>query len=120
MITLQVTPDDAEPYEVTATSRDVLMWEKTTKGNRSFVDLVQSPNLVDLYKVAHLASHRQGLFTGPYADFEASCEVTGVPDAEEDEEPDPTRPAASTADSSPSRSEPASPRRSGQTKANEQ
>jgi hypothetical protein len=119
VITLQVTPDDAEPYTVTATSRDVLMWEKTTKGDKSFVDLVQSPNLVDLYKVAHLASHRQGLFTGPYADFEATCEVTGVDD-EEDEEPDPTRSAASTADSSPSHSEPVSPRRSGRTKANGQ
>lgn len=118
MITLQVTPDDAEPYTVTATSRDVLMWEKTTKGGKSFVDLVQSPNLVDLYKVAHLASHRQGLFTGPYADFEARCEVTGVD--EEDPEPDPTQSAASTADSSPSHSAPASRRPSGRTKASGQ
>jgi hypothetical protein len=120
VITLQVTPDDAEPYKVTATSRDVLMWEKTTKGDKSFVDLVQSPNLVDLYKVAHLASHRQGLFTGPYADFEATCEVTGADDEETDAEPDPFQSDPSTDDSSPSLSELASAPRRGPKKASGQ
>ncbi|GAA1549951.1 hypothetical protein GCM10009804_03170 [Kribbella hippodromi] len=116
MITLKVTPDGGEPYTVTATSRDVLMWEKTTQGNKSFVDLVNAPNLIDLYKVAHLASQRQGLFPGSYQDFEASCEVDG--ETEDDPEPDPTQSAASTADSSSSPSEQASAPRSGRTKAN--
>jgi hypothetical protein len=117
MITLLVTPDGGDPYKVTATSRDVLMWEKTTKGEKSFVDLINEPNLTDLYRVAHLACFRQGLFTGNYQAFEDSCEVTGTGDME-DEEPDPTQSAASADDSSSSPSEPASPRPSGRTKAN--
>lgn len=121
MITLTVTPDNGEPYKVTATSRDVFAWEKTTKGNKSFVDLLNNPTLIDLYRVAHLACWRQGLFTGNQAEFEATCEVTaGFEDEDggEDEEPDPTGSAASADDSSSSPSEPASPRRSGRKKAN--
>jgi hypothetical protein len=117
VITLKVTPDGEEPYTVTATSRDVLLWEKSTK-DKSFVDLVQAPTLVDLYRVAHIASHRQGLFAGNYATFEQTCEVNGID--EDDPEPDPTQSAASADDSSSSPSQPASPRRSGRTKANEQ
>lgn len=120
MITLTITPDNGEPYQVTATSRDVFAWEKTTKGNKSFVDLINEPTMVDLYRVAHLACWRQGLFTGNQADFEATCEVTGGVDDEEDEEPDPTQSAASADDSSSSPSEPASPRPSGRKKANAQ
>jgi hypothetical protein len=116
MITLKVTPDGGESYEVTATSRDVLVWEKTTKGNKSFVDLVQSPNLVDLFKVAHIASWRQGLFTGNFQEFEATCEVEGA-DEEADEEPDPTQSAASAEPSSDSPSVPVSPRPSGRKRA---
>jgi hypothetical protein len=85
------------------------------------VDLINEPNLVDLYRVAHLACWRQGLFTGSQKDFEASCEVTGLMDDEEaDVEPDPTQPDPYTEPSSPSPSEPASPRPSGRKKANEQ
>lgn len=116
MITLKITPDNGEPYTVTATSRYVFAWEKTTKGNKSFLDLINEPTLVDLYRVAHLACWRQGLFTGTQQEFEATCEVTGG--IEEDEEPDPTRSAPSADDSSDSPSAPASPRPSGRKKAN--
>lgn len=115
MITLKVTPDGGEPYTIVATSRDVLAWEKTTKGNKSFVDLINEPNLMDLYRVAHIASWRQGLFPGTFQEFEASCEVEGG--VEEDEEPDPTRSGASPELSSDSPSELASPRPSGRKKA---
>lgn len=119
MITLRVTPDDGEAYTVTATSRDVLTWEKTTKGNKSFVDLVSSPSLVDLYTVAWLASWRQKLTTAKnYQEFESSCEVSG--ELDEDPEPDPTQPDPSTDPLSPSPSEPVSPRPSGRKKANGQ
>lgn len=118
MITLTITPDNGEPYKVTATSRDVFAWEKTTKGNKSFVDLLNEPTLTDLYRVAHLACWRQGLFTGNQAEFEATCEVTAGFEEEEDEEPDPTGSAASADESSSSPSAPASPRRSGRKKAN--
>lgn len=118
MITLTITPDNGEPYKVTATSRDVFAWEKTTGSKKSFVDLINEPTMVDLYRVAHLACWRQGLFTGNQAEFEATCEVTGGVDDVEDEEPDPTQPAASAEPSSGSPSEPASPPASGPRKAN--
>jgi hypothetical protein len=117
MITLTVTPDNGEAYEVTATSRDVLTWEKTTKGNKSFVDLMNSPNLMDLYKVAHLASWRQGLYTGNFQSFEETCEVTAAVEADD---PDPTQSDPYTESASHSPSEPASPRPSGRKKANAQ
>ena len=120
MITLKVTPDNGEAYQVTATSRDVLTWEKTTKGNKSFLTLITEPNLIDFYKLAHLASWRQGLFTGTFQEFEAQCEVTAEMEEEADEEPDPTQSAASPADSSNSPSVPASPRPSGRKRANAQ
>jgi hypothetical protein len=117
MITLKVTPDEGTAYLVTATSRDVLTWEKTTTGKKSFMHLMSEPNLIDFYKLAHLASWRQGLFSGTFQEFEAQCEVAFE---EEDEEPDPTQPAASAGPSSPSLSEPASPPQRGRKKANEQ
>jgi len=117
MITLTVTPDNGEPFEVTATARDLLSWERTTKGNKSFVDLINDPNLVDLYRVAHLACWRQGLFTGTQKEFEDSCEVTGQA---EDDDPDPTQSGASPEPSSDLPSEPASAPRSGRKKANAQ
>lgn len=117
MITLKVIPDNGDEYVVTATSRDVLTWEKTTKGDRSFVDLLQSPTLVDFYKVAWIASWRQGLTSVKnQQEFEATCEVEGI-DAEEDGEPDPTRPEASPESASTSPSEQESPRPSGRRKA---
>lgn len=117
MITLKVTPDNAEPYTVTATARDILTWEKTTKGDRSFVDLMNEPTLVDFYRVAHIASWRQGLTTAKnLQEFEATCEVAGG--LEEDDEPDPTQSAASADDSSGSQSAPASRRPTGRKKGN--
>lgn len=120
MITLKVIPDNGEAYVVTATSRDVLTWEKTTKGGRSFVDLLQSPTLVDFYRVAHIASWRQGLTTAKnLQEFEATCEVEGIDD-EEDGEPDPTQSGQSPENSSTSPSEPESPRPSGRKRATAQ
>jgi hypothetical protein len=119
MITLKVTPDSGDSYVVTATSRDVLTWEKTTKGNKSFVNLMAQPNLIDFYKLAHLASWRQGLTALTFQEFENSCEVA-FDEEEQDEEPDPTPPAPSAGPSSASQSEPASPRPRGRKKANGQ
>ncbi|GAB3817471.1 hypothetical protein [Kribbella italica] len=93
MLTLQITPDGAQPYSVTATARDILSWEKSTKGSKTFIELMASPTMVDLYRIAHLACWRQGLFTGNQREFEDSCEVTFE---EETEEPDPTEPEPST------------------------
>jgi hypothetical protein len=115
MISFKVTPENGEPYRVTATARDVLTWEKTSKG-KSFTALMSDPHLADLYRIAHLASWRQQLFTGSLPDFESTCEI----DMEDDEEPDPTQSAPSAEPSSPSPSEPASAPARGRKKANGQ
>ena len=95
MITLEVTPDHGDLYEVTATSRDVLFWEKTTKGSKSFLDLMRDPNLVDLFRIAQIASWRQGLTSAKNLDeFEKTCEVK-MKFEEGDQVPDPTQSAPS-------------------------
>lgn len=95
MITLTVKPDDDDEYEVTAGARDVLVWERATKG--SFSKLMDDLHMVDLYKLAHIASVRQGLYEGKLADFETGCELDildedGDVDVEQDDV-DPTPPA---------------------------
>jgi hypothetical protein len=97
MFTFTVTPDDGQSYKVTATSRDVLHWEKTTKG-KSVGALSEAENfhMGDMFKMAWIAARRQSLFAGDLKDFEAGHEVDLVDDDEDDDGLDPTQPAAST------------------------
>lgn len=88
MIDFKVKPDGADEYEVTATSRDLYLWEKTNKG-KTLKSLMESLAVVDLYAVAHIASRRAGQFDGNLADFSSTTDLT----FEMEEEPDPT-PAA--------------------------
>lgn len=88
MFTFTVKPDGGAQFEVTAGTRDVLRWEKTTRG-ASLAQLKDGVSFGALYKIAHIAAVRQQLFTGPLADFEDTCEL----EFEEEDEPDPTRPA---------------------------
>lgn len=88
MFDFKIQPDGGDEFTVTAGSRDVLVWEKTTKG-ASFGSIADGLKLADLYKIAHIAAKRHGLFNGTLAEFEASCELDMVAQ----EEPDPTRPA---------------------------
>lgn len=75
MIDFELSIDgQEEKIKVTATARDVLMWEKTTKG-ASMLELLGNPKMSDLYRVAHLASWRQKLFQGTLAEFEERCDV---------------------------------------------
>lgn len=46
-----------EPVIVEADSRDILMWEKTTKG-ASFGDLGKTLRMSDLYRISYLAAKR--------------------------------------------------------------
>lgn len=118
MITFKVTPDDGAPYKVTATSRDVLTWEKTTR-DKTFNDFLENPDYPNAFKLAHFACWRQGLYKGSLAEFEKTCEVVGVGADEEEEEgePDPTQAGPSIELASPSPSEPASAPASGRRKA---
>jgi hypothetical protein len=88
MFTFTITPDGGDKFEVTAGTRDVLKWERTTKG-ASLGQLKEGVKLGDLYKIAHIAAVRQQQFTGSLADFEDTCEL----EFEEEDEPDPTQPA---------------------------
>jgi hypothetical protein len=89
MFDFTITPDSGEPFQVTAGSRDVLTWERTTKG-ASLATLASGMKIGDMYRIAHIASRRLGLFNGDLATFEESCEIT---EADETDEPDPTHPA---------------------------
>jgi hypothetical protein len=74
MFTLTIKPDGGEPFEVEATTRDVLVWEKTGQ-NRSMSTLVNDMHIADVYQVAHIAARRLQLFTGSLKDFEETCDL---------------------------------------------
>ncbi|TKG58050.1 hypothetical protein [Prauserella endophytica] len=88
MIDFKIRPDGGEPFEVTATTRDILNWEKVTKG-ASLKQLMEDLHAGDLYKVAHFASKRTQQFTGTLQEFEQSCDL----EFEIEEEKDPTQSA---------------------------
>ncbi len=88
MFDFKVTPDGGEQFELTAGSRDVLQWEKTTKG-ASFGSIAEGLRITDLYKIAWISAKRQNLFDGTLAEFEGGVGL----EFEENEEPDPTQPA---------------------------
>jgi hypothetical protein len=116
VITVKVVPDQGEPYRVTVLARDALVWEKTTRDN-TFLHFMADMDMVNLYRLAHIASRRSQLFTGDLKAFEDTCDVVFET---EEPEPDPTQPGASTGSTSPSPSEQESPRPRGQKKANAQ
>lgn len=89
MFEFTVHPDGGEPFKVTAEWRDVVAWEKTTRGQKSFRDLADRLFAEDLNKLAYIACRRQGLFTGTQAEFDKTVNL----EFEFEEEPDPTQPA---------------------------
>lgn len=97
MITVKVTPDDGRMYELTADSRDIYTWERTTKG-ASFAKLMSDMHMTDVYKVAHIAAQRQGQFDGTLADFADTHALDMIDEDEQgadEDEQGPTRSAAS-------------------------
>lgn len=90
MITFHLTNDEGVELDVTARPRDILQWEKTTKGAK-FSDFEKGIELSTLYSVAFMAARRQGLVEDKnLAEFEANwdCLPTG------EDETDPTPEAA--------------------------
>ena len=88
MFDFTVTPDDGDPFEVTAGSRDTLVWERTTRG-ASLAQLSEGLKIADMYRIAHIASRRLGLFSGDLKSFEETCEI----ESRDTPEVDPTQPA---------------------------
>ena len=100
MFDFKVRPDNAEPFEVTATSRDVTAWERgvglpgrPASAGRSLGGIEKNPRLVDLEELAYVASIRHGLYEGKLASFQDTCDFEVVPPGEGDDEVDlgPTR-----------------------------
>lgn len=89
MIEFTVKPDGGDEYQVTATSRDVYVWEKITKSHMG--QLQGNVSMTAMYSLAHLASKRQQLYSGTLDEFTESCDL----DFDDTTEPDPTSPEAS-------------------------
>lgn len=85
MIKFKVTPDGADEFIVTAESRDILTWERVTKGV-TFQGLMENMSMIHMFRIAYFACKRQGLWDGNEKDFESSVDITPT----SDEAPDPT------------------------------
>lgn len=86
MYTFSVQPDDGEAFEVKADSRDVLAWERKTKQTTRY--LLDKLPMLELYRIAHLAATRTGVFDGDLAQFESTCALKLK---EEPDDVDPTQ-----------------------------
>lgn len=93
MFLFKVMPEDDEPYELAATSRDVLQWERRNRG-ANMGALRDRMMMSDLYKIAYLAAVRQDRFTGSEGDFIDTVDLDLLDDDDELSEEDPTRAAA--------------------------
>lgn len=89
MFLFKLTPEGGDLFEVRATTRDVLVWEKTGR-DRSLNGLMEKLRVSDLYEIAYVACKRQGHWDGSRAEFEERVDL----DFEEEQGgADPTRPA---------------------------
>jgi hypothetical protein len=92
MIDFTIRPDDGEPYELKAGTRDVYVWEKADPKNRSVSKLLGDVSVMAMYQLAHVAAYRQQMFNGTLDEFVGSNEL----DFTTAEAADPTPPAPST------------------------
>lgn len=74
MFLFKLTPDGGDTFEVRATTRDVLVWEKTGR-DRSLTGLMETLRISDLYEIAYVSAKRQGHFDGSRADFEGCMDL---------------------------------------------
>lgn len=91
MFTFKITPDGGgEAITFKSVSRDVLAWEKATRGSLS--GLLANRKMADLYRIAHYAGRRTGMVTVDLPEFEKSFDLDVIDD-EDEIEADPTQPA---------------------------
>lgn len=86
---LKVTPEGGETYDLTIKSRDILAWERVTKG-MTFAKLQQELNMAHVYNLAWRAASRTRVFSGTLAEFEESHDIDIVEGDDEDGGPRPT------------------------------
>lgn len=103
--TMTITPDDGEPFELKVTSRDALIWERTSKTKpASILAYLSYPSMTEAYRLAHIVAKREGRFDGSLSDFEQAhlikidTTLEFGPGDGQDPEPDPTQSAASADD----------------------
>jgi hypothetical protein len=91
--TFVISPDDVEPYRVTARSRDVAHWERTFKG--ASIDKLQSaPSVNDLEQLAWVTANRRGKFDDNLNMFRETCDFDMLdPNEANDDEAGPTHAA---------------------------
>jgi hypothetical protein len=90
---LKVLPDDGEPYDLVVKSRDILAWERVTKG-MTFSKLQDDLNMGHVYNLAWRAASRTRKFAGTLEDFEENHDIDIVVPDDEDGGPNPTNAAA--------------------------
>lgn len=88
MIHFKCRPDDADMFEVEATTRDILTWERTNRG-KTMAKLLEDQSITDMYALAFIAARRQRLWTATVREFEEFVDL----DFSESEPVDPTPPA---------------------------
>jgi hypothetical protein len=99
----------------------VYAWEKTTPNKAvTILQVLEEMRFLELYRLGWICCRRLGMFAGSLDEFCASVQIEpgeeeGEGDDEEQPDPTPAGPSPGPASSSPS--PPASPRRSGRTKA---
>jgi hypothetical protein len=70
VITFDVEPEDGEQFEVKADSRDVVVWEKTSRTNERYLELISNMRMSAMYRLCHIAARRQGLVDCKLDEFE--------------------------------------------------
>lgn len=85
MFNFVVQPDEGDKFEVTADSRDVLVWERQKSG-RSVAKLLAETHIADAYGLAYIASKRLGHIDCSPKEFEEQHRLI----LGQEPEPDPT------------------------------
>jgi hypothetical protein len=85
LFTFTVKPDGGDEYELEATSRDVLNWERTTKG-ASLSKFERDAMITDVYKISHFAAVRAQRFTGDLKEWQDSVDIEFEKDEEDAED----------------------------------
>ena len=93
MFTFTITPDGEESFRVTASSRDLVQWERRNK-SASLTALREQMRMTDLYKIAYIAAVRQHFYDGTEQEFNDSCDLELEEEDEGGDEEVPTRSAA--------------------------
>jgi hypothetical protein len=83
MFKFKIKADTGESHELTASSRDIVNWEKTTRG-------ASMNQLKDLYKIAYFAAKRSGVWDGNEQSFVETYDLE-VDAEQDDESQDPTQ-----------------------------